>query len=32
MPTAVVYGGVVITAAITGLIWQSSFGWHAEKL
>jgi predicted MFS family arabinose efflux permease len=32
MPTAVVYGGVVITAAITGLIWQSSLGWHAEKL
>jgi len=32
MSTAVVYGGVVITAAITGLIWQASLGWHAEKL
>ena len=32
MSTAVVYGGVVITAAITGLIWQASLGWNAEKL
>jgi len=32
MPTAVVYGGVVITAALAGLIWQASLGRHAEKL
>jgi predicted MFS family arabinose efflux permease len=30
--TAIVYGGVVITAAVAGLIWQASLGWHAEKL
>jgi hypothetical protein len=31
MSTAVVYRGVVITAAMTALIWQASLGWHAEK-
>jgi MFS family permease len=29
--TVVVYGGAVITAALAGLVWQTSLGWRAEK-